>query len=209
MTRNLKKLGIAFVAALAMCTVGASAAEAAPEFTCSSYPCQLTGSNSKGSEVFTTEAGAMECDSHWLSGSLFAPTSALAFTASTSNCEAFGYIEATINAEGCTYVLSGTELVSAGVYQHHVNINCPAGKSIKITSGTCKAEIKPQTGLTSVKSTNSGSSIILNWQLAGMAYTVTQDGFLCPFSGTGNKTGMSYSGEITQSRVGGGSVAVS
>lgn len=203
MTRKLKKLGIAFVAVLAMGTVGASAAEAAPQFTCSSYPCQLTGSNTKGSEVFKTEGGAMECDSHWVSHSLGAGTSTPAFTVSTSGCEAFGYIEATINPEGCAYV------IKAGTSNYHVDISCPTGKSIKITSGSCKAEIKPQIGLTTVNPVNSGTGIILKWQLVGMAYTVTQDGFLCPFAGTGNKTGMTYSGEVTLSRVGGGSAAVS
>ena len=42
-----------------------------------------------------------------------------------------------------------------------------------------------------------------------IAYTVTQDGFLCPFGGTGNKTDGKYTGEVTLSRVGGGSIAVS
>jgi lysophospholipase L1-like esterase len=68
--------------------------------------------------------------------------------------------------------------------------------------------VKAQTGLTTVKTTNSGSSVTVQFELETVAYTVTQDGFLCSFKGTGNKTDGKYSSDVTMSRVGGGSVSV-
>jgi hypothetical protein len=167
-----------------------SLASATPEFTASEYPATVTGSNTKGSEVITA-------------------TSTLTLTPTYTNCESFGFLSSTVNFEGCSYVLHATEKVSEGVYRHHFDISCPAGKSIKITSGTCKMEIKAQNSVTTVKTTNSFSRYAIAWELNGLAYTVTQDGFLCPFGGTGNKTDAKYSGEIEMSRVGGGSIAIS
>lgn len=179
------------------------------EFTTSSYPFSITGSNTKGSEVLTTEGGKQECNSHYVSHLLGEASSTMTITPTWTSCESFGFLSATVNTEECSYLFHATEEVSSGVYKHHVDISCPAGRSIKTTASSCKMEIKPQSGLTTVKSTNTGTSITLNWEISNLAYTVTQDGFLCPFGGTGNKTGATYTGQTTFSRVGGGSVSVS
>jgi hypothetical protein len=202
MIRNLKVLGLAVVAVLALTAVMASAASAA-SYTASAYPATATGSNTKGSEVFTTEGGKVECDSHF-QGSLSAASSTLTVTPKYTGCEAFGFLEATVSFESCDYLFHATSTSSTTV-----DVVCPAGQSVKITAGTCKVEIKAQTGLKSVGTTNSGSSVIAKPNVTGIAYTVTQDGFLCPFGGTGNKTGATYTGEVTLSRVGGGSISVS
>jgi hypothetical protein len=212
MIRNLKVLGLAFVAMMAMGAVMASAAMAVPQFTASSYPAQITGSNTKGSEVFTTEAGKVECDSHFISHSQAAASSTLTVTPTYTSCEAFGFLSATVTTEGCSYVFHATEKVSTGVYKHHVDVVCPAGKSIKISAagGLCKAEIKGQTGLTTVKTTNlEGGTVTVQPEVTKVAYTVTTDGFGCPFSGTGNKTDGAYTGDVVVSRVGGGTASVS
>lgn len=200
MIRNLKSLGLAFVAVLAMSAVVASAAQAVPSFTASSYPAAGTGANTKGSETFTTEAGAVQCDSHF-AGTLSGASSTLTVTPTYTNCEAFGFLSATVNTEGCTYVFHATEQVSAGVYNSHVDVVCPAGKSIKISAGTCRAEVKGQNGLTTVKTTNSGGSVTVEPNVNNIALTVTQDGFACPFSGTGAKTG-AYHGHVVFSSAG-------
>ena len=207
MIRNLKSLGLALVAVLAMSAVVASAAQAVPSFTASAYPATGTGSNKAGSETFTTEAGTVQCDSHF-EGTLTEASSTLTITPKYSECTAFGFLNATVETEGCTYVFHATEQVSAGVYNSHVDVVCPEGKSIKIVAATCKAEVKSQNGLTTAKSTNSGSSVTVQPNVTNIAMTVTQDGFGCPFSGTGAKTG-SYHGDVLVSRVGGGSVSVS
>jgi hypothetical protein len=212
MIRNLKVLGLAITAVLAIGAMMASAATAA-EFTASEYPAQITGSNTKGSEVFSTEGGDVECNSHFISASQNAASSTLTVTPAYTSCEAFGFLSATVNTEGCTYVFHATE-GSAGVYKSHVDVNCPAGQSIKVTASTCKAEIKAQTGLTTVKTTNitegaDAGKVTVQPEVSSIAYTVTQDGFLCPFGGTGNKNDGTYTGDVVVSRIGGGSVSVS
>jgi hypothetical protein len=227
MSRNLKVLGLAIGAVLALSAVMASAAMAVPQFTASEYPAQITGSNTKGSEVFSTEGGKVECDSHFISHSQGAASSTLTVTPKYTECQAFGFLSATVNTEECSYVfhatdtITETEPVHRHYWRHHVDVVCPTGQSIKVTASTCKAEIKGQAaseqhgaainqGLTTVKTENlAGGSVTVTPNVSGIAYTVTQDGFLCPFGGTGNKTDGTYTGDVTVSRVGGGSVSVS
>jgi len=211
MIRNLKVLGLAIAAVMAMSAMMASAASAVPQFTASAYPATVTGSNTKGNEVFTTEGGKVECDSHFVSHSLEAASSTLTVTPTYSNCEAFG-LNATVNTEGCTYVFHATEAVKINeVYNNHVDVVCPAGKSIKIVAGggLCRAEIKSQNGLTTVQTTNSGGSVTVVPNVSSVKYTVTTDSFGCPFSGTGEKTDGKYTGHVVVSRVGGGTISVS
>jgi hypothetical protein len=234
MIRKLQVLGLAVVAVLAMSALGASAAQAAPEFTCSAYPCTATGSNTLGNEKFTTEAGTVECDSHFLvermrtakeveegkTPDLLGPSPTVTVTPTYTGCTAFGFLNATVNVEGCDYIFHATEAVEAGkVYKHHVDVHCPANQSIKIVAGTCRAEVTGKTktetqaavnqGLTTVTTTNlAGGSVTVQPNVANIDMHVTQDGFGCPFNGTGTKFG-TYHGDVVISRVGGGSVSVS
>lgn len=43
MTRNLKALGLALTAVLALSALGASTVQAKPRATCAEYPCVITG----------------------------------------------------------------------------------------------------------------------------------------------------------------------
>jgi hypothetical protein len=208
MIRNLKSLGLALVAVLAMSAFVASAASAAPEFTASAYPATSTGSNTKGSEAFTLDGTSVLCDSHFVSNKLEAANSTLTVSPTYTNCEAFGFISADVTVEGCTYVFHATELVSAGVYNHHVDVVCPTGKSIKIEAGTCVAEVKAQTNRTTVKTTNLKDGTVTVEPNVSVSTTVTNDGFGCPLAGTGTRNA-TYHGDVVVSRVGGGSVSVS
>jgi hypothetical protein len=207
MIRNLKSLGLALVAVLAMSAVVASAAQAVPSFTASAYPATATGSNAKGGEAFTLDGSTVQCDSHF-QGTLSAAGSTLTVTPKYSNCEAFGFLEATVNTEGCTYVFHATEQVAAGVYNHHVDVVCPAGKSIKITAGTCKAEVTAQNNKTTVKTTNLAGGTVTVQPNVTVSTHVTQDGFGCPLAGLGTRNAV-YHGDVVVSRVGGGTVSVS
>jgi hypothetical protein len=206
MIRSIKLLGLT-VTALVASSVLASAAMAIPQFEASAYPATVTGSNSKGSEYITTEAGTHACNSHF-EGSLSSASSTLTLTPKYSECESFGFLSATYSAEGCTYVLHATEQLATNLYAHHMDVACPEGKSIKVTSGSCKWEIKPQTGRKTIETTNvAGGTLTLEWNVTNLAINVTQDGFGCPFSGAGEKTA-SYHGHLVLSRVGGGSITV-
>jgi hypothetical protein len=92
------------------------------------------------------------------------------------------------------------EKASADNYKAAMDIGCPAEKSIKLTAGTCKAEVKTQSERETVDLVDdTGASpkkdVTVRPTVEGISYTVTQDGFLCPFNGTGEKTG----GQLTSS----------
>lgn len=209
MIRNLKIFGASLALVAVMSTAMASTASAVPQFTASSYPATVTGIAKKGFDILSTEGGKIECDVHYVSHAIGGPTSTLTFTTTTNNCEAFGFLSATVDSEGCTDVLHATEKVSNNVYRIHLDKVCPAGQSVKINASTCKLEIKGQTGLTTVTGINIGGAVVIQPGLSKIAYTVTQDGFLCPFGGTGNKTDGTHTGESTASRVGGGIFSIS
>ena len=190
MTRNLKVLGLAFVAVLAMSAVVANAASAA-NFVASKYPATFTGSNTKGTEKFHTEAGDVECDSHFEGTESGASSTATAHPTYT-NCEAFLGLSATVDTTGCNYVFHLTSTTAATT-----DVECAEGKVITVTAGTCKLTIGAQTGLTSTALAASGGKITVSPNVSSIKYTVTQDGFLCPFGGTGSKTDGTYTGSVT------------
>jgi len=216
MIRNLKALGLAFVAVLAMSAVVSSAAQATPEYTCSTYPCTATGSNTAGNETFTTPGGTVQCDSHFVvekyrgtNEDIAAATSTVTVTPTYTNCVAFGFLNATVNMNGCDYEFHATEKLGEGHYIHHVAIHCtPTGNKIKITAATCEVEVPAQT-LTDVTTKNEPGGVVkVVPTVTEITMNVVKDGFGCPFSGTGHTKG-SYHGEVTISRVGGGSISVS
>ena len=104
------------------------------------------------------------------------------------------FLTATVDPEGCTFPVQATEEVASDEFKGLLDVSCPAGKSIKIIASTCAAEVKAQSGLATVALTNDPSAspaanLTFAPAITGIAYTVTKDGFLCPFGGAGNKTG--------------------
>lgn len=161
------------------------------------YPVTIHGATS-GIERFTSEAGAVECESSSYDAVVSEETSTVTVTPEYSKCKAsFLGTEATINMEGCTYVFHAGGKVATDSYLAVTDISCPEGHSIKITAATCKLEMKAQTGLESVDLVDDTEAspkkdITVQPTITGMAYTVTQDGIFCPFNGTGNKTDGGY-----------------
>jgi len=217
MIRNLKVLGLAFVAVLAMSAVVSSAAQAVPSFTCSAYPCSATGENKAGSETFTTPGGTVQCDSHFTVEKYRTTTGegvpspgspTVTVTPKYTNCVAFGFLGATVSMNDCDYEFHATEQLGAGHYVHHVYINCPTGKAITIVAGTCEVTVGTQS-LTDVTTLNlAGGSVTVVPTVKNITMNVVKDGFGCPFAGTGHKLG-EYHGHVVISREGGGSVSVS
>ena len=194
MIRNLKTLGVALCAVLALTAVVASAASA--NYTASSYPTTGTGESALGNDVFKTEAGNVECKSHF-EGTLSASSASLTVKAKYTNCKAFGFLEATVNMGSCDYLF--TNATGTGVLDQwtakEIHVKCTeAGKPITISAGTCKATVGEQTTAGSVDLTNNTAAKDVSVQatVTGVKYTVTEDGFACPFGGTGAKTGATY-----------------
>jgi hypothetical protein len=197
MVCNRQSLGLAFVVVLAISAVVASAAQAVPSYTAASYPTFATGANTKGSETFTTSGGTVTCDSHF-QGTLSAASSTLTVTPSYSNCEAFGFLGADIDENGCTYLLHTSSKLSTGHYSSSLDIQCETGKKMVITASVCEVTIGPQTGLRSVTTMNSASSITVVPNITDITVNVVKDGFGCPFSGIGH-TKAAYHGDVVMS----------
>jgi hypothetical protein len=180
MIRNIKTLWVAALAVLALSAIGASTAQAT-NFTASSYPTSFTAESVKGNDDFQTEAGAVECKSHF-SGTISAASETITVNADYSECSAFGFASATVNMGSCDYVFH-----TNGV----VDLTC--GKTpASIVASTCEATFTTQSGLKSVSLKNGTGDITAQAGVTGIAYNVTKDGFGCPFNGTGAKTGASY-----------------
>jgi hypothetical protein len=217
MIRLLKILGLTFVAVLAMTASVAPVAQAVPQTTCSSYPCTATGSNTAGSETFTTPGGTVQCNSHFgwekyrtASGESI-PANATTFTETTSysTCTAFGFLGADLHEEGCDYEIHHTQRLAPGRYKQHVMWVCSVPSGARITAGTCEVRIPPQGPLSTVETTNlANGTVTVVRNLTSVTLNVVKDGFGCPFSGTGHQTG-SFHGHVVMSRVGGGSISVS
>jgi len=170
-----------------------------PKVKAGSYPATIQGS-STASQKFSTEAGSVECkvsSFHALVSEGEKDPSKLTVTPEYKECKATFGVAATVAMEGCTYVFHMVEKVSTDNYHADTDISCPAGQSIKITAGTCKAEIKSQTARETTDFVDDTEAtpkkdVTMRPTLSGIAYTVTQDGVLCPFNGTGEKTGGAY-----------------
>jgi hypothetical protein len=196
MIRKFRALGLALLAVTAFAALSAQAAQAVPQFTAAKYPATIDATGTGIGEKFVTEAGNVECETSHFTGSLAAASSTLTVTPTYTTCKAFGFVNATVNTEECHYTFHATEQVSSHEHRAHVTVSCPAGQSIKITASTCAAEVKGGQSLTTVDLTSTTTptpdDVDVRPTVTGIAYTVTNDGFLCPFSGTGAKTGGKY-----------------
>jgi len=212
MTRSLKAIGISAMAVMAMTAVMATAAQATPtaaKFTAASYPAYVHAESAKGKEIFTTEAGQVKCKSTF-TGTLSESSQTFTITPTYSECEAFGFLSATVNMEKCNYLFHLTTefAVSAPTespaYQAHVDLKCGAGESVKIVAGTCEVQVDAQDGMTTVDLYNMKAATpndVTVTPTVSLKYTVTKDGFGCPFTGLGEKTGTYTSTEKTTARI--------
>ena len=185
MNCKFKTLGVALIAVLALTAVVASSASAA-NYTASSYPTTGVGESALGNDVFTTEAGKVECSTH-LTIHIGVKTPTVQGTFIYSNCKAFGFLNATVT--GCVYTFT-EPTGSADSYSAKVDVT----STCTIVASTCEVKVEPQTGLSSVAITNetAAGDVKVKANVTGIAYNVTKDGIGCPFSGTGKKAGATY-----------------
>jgi hypothetical protein len=166
-----------------------SGAMATLEFEADSYPPTVQANSAKGVIWLETEAGPVSCAISF-DGTLFSRESTLTLTTAFSSCSAFGFSAATVKSEGCSWVLHPTEVVARNEYTAHVDLKCST--PIKVTAGSCELELKEQTGLTTIFLENdlsaSPDELEFSPMVSGVKYTVSKDGFLCPFAGTGNRS---------------------
>jgi len=195
--RRIGLLGVLVTLLLAAGALAPLMAHGAISFNAGTYPATVHGSASKGSEVIYTAGGNIECAAAY-HAELQEASTTMTLTPSYSNCEAFGFLSATVNLNGCTYLMHVFERLTADEHRASFDISCAVGKAIKVTAGTCEIEIGAQNGLNRVKLTNDTEAtpkrdITFKPEVTGLAYTVLKDGFGCPFLGTGSKTGGTFS----------------
>ena len=178
MIRNLKFLGLALVAALAMSSVVAGMASA-DVFTLEATPTTITGAQ-EGTSVLVVHSGEAKCTTVKETGSFtVSPSSELSVSPTYSGCT-FAGLAATTNMNGCTYRYTINS--AAGNTTGTTDIICPAGKEITITApsvGTpkCIIHIPAQNGLSSISFVNLGSTttreITVNINITNMKYSQT------------------------------------
>ncbi len=200
MKHKFKQLGAGLGAILALSLAIASMAGAA-EFTASSYPASYEATGSSAYGYVTTEAGSEECAAATASATLSEKSSTLTIVeGAVSECRAFGFLSATVSSNGCSSLVHVKEQIGTDTYSATVDLLCPTGQAITTVASTCEKQVPPQTGNATVKLTNDTEkgSIKVDLISASYSYTVTKDGFGCPFNGTGEKTG----GSVTQNEPG-------
>lgn len=187
--RSFKALGAVLAASAALLAVAPSAL-AVEAFQAGKYTAQLSGQQT-GEHVFTAEGGlTVKCKVATFTSELTELKTELELAPTYSECTAGG-VAATVSAEGCKYRgdANATDL----------DVVCPAGKAIKIVSANCELQVGSQNGLKTVEYTVNDvapyPTVTANANLTAIKYNKTKDGFLCPFSGTGEKTDGTMSGE--------------
>lgn len=184
---------IALVLVLALAASAASAEEFHVEGT--TGPFTIRGSQiAEENHVFTLEGGlTIKCRKATFEGSAPEKT----FTEPKlvpvySECTIFG-LSAPVAGEGCEFKFGAPSSPSMSGF----SITCPAGKSVKLTAGTCEVRFPAQGALLGVRYRNlvtTPKEVEIETAVTGIKYEKTKDGFLCPLSGTGTKEDGALSG---------------
>ncbi|HEX8752683.1 MAG TPA: hypothetical protein VF731_04625 [Solirubrobacterales bacterium] len=172
---KLKVFGLAALAVFALTAVSASAAQAAPLFHVEEAPATITGEQI-GTQVFNTEEGKVECKVAKFTGtSNVTATATQELAPEYKECTAFGFVGATVNPEGCKYRFNLVEGSSPPTAT--VDVVCPSGQSIKVSTLSCVVSVGSQTGLSHAVFANNGSGetrdLKVSVTVSGVAYTAS------------------------------------
>ncbi len=193
-----RKFAVVAVAAFALIAAAAVPAQAST-FNAEKYPATIEGSQ-VGQHVFSVEDNLnVKCNRATFHGTLAEASSTMTITPTYTECVAFGFLNSTVNFNGCDYLFHAGEEVAADKHQGTVDITCPTENSIVIVAGTCETKIGAQTGLNSSNVENNTEPLdaTATGSLTGITYSKAKDGFGCPLTGTGTKTDGGYAGTAT------------
>jgi len=224
MIRNYKVLGVAVAAMLALSAFAAQAASAHPltvEELGGATSVWTTGTQ-EGKTIFHSSGGNVECtETHELgvgsvkegvnSEQTITPVYNTETKEAKPNCVAFGFAEAHVKVNGCTYTLTtptkgtGTEPTWETGEKGDVHTLCPTGKSIEITptffgASVCTESIGAQTPTSGHIvgkniTDNEKMAVTLSITLAGIHYTGT--GSSCGNSETHTDGTLTGSSKVT------------
>lgn len=151
MKRNLKALGLALVATFAMSAVAASAAQA--NFTQpQGQPAVFTGKEEGGPtknffQITGVNGPKTHCEETKYEGTLAAASSELTVTPHYTKCKATSggiTIDTNIDLNGCHYIFYVDTKNPLGGGTGSVEIVCPTGGQIEVTTSLCDTDIPPQ-----------------------------------------------------------------
>ena len=198
MMRNLKALGVALAAVLALSALAASAASADTFKSEGGQEVTLTGSQeaSPNQMIFKTTSGSVTCPT----STFHAKTTSGVSTVTTSEpvfaggCLCIG-IACTVSTNGCDFLLHITTTEGTA------DLVCPAGKELTLTSAKCVVHIKPQGPLPGLTYSNTGSGatreVTIKFDVTNIHYEHTKVG-----EGIGSCTsGTSTTGSLTGSAI--------
>lgn len=194
------KFGAAVLAAFAVMAVSASGAQAI-NWTAAKYPADVLGTQTSPSATsfgFENSTTA-KCETVLLAGTLGAASSSLNLDLAYDDCTAFGFADALIVPNGCTFTLKPTS-GSVDTFSGTVDIKCPEGKKIDVIGGTCEVKIGPQGALGTVSYKNNTAAtpdeVEATFSITALHYDKTADGPACTLNGKGTKSNGSLSGPI-------------
>jgi hypothetical protein len=202
----MRKIRFGFLVAIAFLAVmGAAASTAAAEnyFQATEYMAAVKGEGEGKTPAFTFEGSSVECGTVTVTGELQEPLEEIEVLPEYKSCKGLGFLNATVNVEGCRYRLDADT--------PDLDIVCPAGKTIKIVVATCEVQIGSQDSLQEMEYVNNESApktLTIKAEVEGLKYTKTKDGFGCPLSGTGEKSDGTYAGNVLASAFKGAQVGL-
>lgn len=195
MLRNLKTLGLALLAVLAIGSVATSAASATPQLHSESEHTILTGKQITANEL-QFDVGVLKCGIANFAGTIAASTvTTVTLTPKFENC-LLGEEEAEFTHNGCNFTFhigQDTEHLTGTV-----GIECPDEEVIEIDAPECTVTIPPQGPLQGVTFTNEGAettrSVIFDIKINGFDYE--EHGPLCANETETTNNG-GYAGQVT------------
>jgi hypothetical protein len=199
MLSKLKSVSILLGALAALATFSVVSASAS-EFTSEAVHTDLKGTQHT-EDVFSFNAGNVTCKEINYTGTMTAAkTTTIELTPVYISCKAFGFINTTIDHEGCNFKFS----TEAGTENNEGNVSivCPPGKVMKVTGFTCEVTIPAQTNLKKVTYTNQNSGgpkerdITVDLNLVGVL-TYTQHSLSFPGCLKASFINGTYTGAIT------------
>jgi hypothetical protein len=194
LVKLLSLIGIAVLAAASLATYASASEAEFHVFDASAYPAEFKTPAAAKNHVLTIENGlTVKCESATFAGSetYSELQREIKLLPTYSSCTAFG-LAATVNMEGCGFKVNA----DTGA----LSIECPTGKVVKITAGTCEVQIGSQENLKTISYANSESSpatVSVEVHLTSVKYNKTKDGFLCPLAGTGELANGAYDGAFS------------
>jgi hypothetical protein len=196
MTGNLKVLGLALAALLAISAVAASAAQAETSLDVGANPAILTGEQTEQLKLKLTESGTtVKCTNATLEGTTAASNVTEVsltpnyFEGEAGNCT-LGGTNVTVTRNGCTIQLTIRSLFPL---KWRLHITCSFGNEIKIDNGSCIIGIPPQGPLSEIVFENMAGppkDVTANVAISGITY---QGNSGCP----ANQQGLHHDGDLT------------